>query len=379
MFTLLKNLECYCPRYCGKNDILISYDKIIKIQPEIGLEESNYIENVILCDGLLAFPGIIDQHVHILGGGGEQGFISRVGEIDIDDIFAAGVTTLVGLLGADGLTKSLESLLAKAKSLESQGLTTFIYSGSYSLPAVTFTQNMMRDLVLIDKVIGAGEIAISDHRSSQPSTSDLQKLASDTHLGGLIGGKAGVVHFHVGDGKTGLAPLINLLNESDLPIEQFVPTHVNRNPVLFKQAIEYCRSGGNIDLTAGETAGLPVPEALKRLLDSGMDVSRVTVSSDANGSIPEGGVGKIQSLYDDIKSCIVKEGMNPETAFQFVTENVAKILNLHPKKGTLSEDSDADILIMDKNYNLQKLFCMGKMVVENGRVVKKQSSEEVHV
>jgi beta-aspartyl-dipeptidase (metallo-type) len=280
------------------------------------------------------------------------------------------VTTLVGLLGADGITKSLESLLAKAKSLETLGITTFIYSGSYSLPAVTFTQNMLRDLVLIDKVIGAGEIAISDHRSSQPSISDLLKLASDTHLGGLIGGKAGVVHLHIGDGKSGLSPLLQLEHESDLPIEQFVPTHVNRNPELFEQAMEYCKNGGNIDLTAGETVGLPVPEALKKLLDSGIDVSRVTVSSDANGSIPGGGVSEIKALYSDIRNCVVNEGMNPETAFHFVTENVAKILKLYPKKGTLREGSDADIVLIDKDYHIQKLFCKGKLTVDNGRVIE---------
>jgi beta-aspartyl-dipeptidase (metallo-type) len=361
MLTLLKNIECFGPKYLGITDILIAQDKIYKILPKGKMPDCALIEKHIDCEGLFAFPGLIDQHVHIVGGGGEQGFGSRIPEIDVKDILRAGVTTVVGLLGADGCTRSLECLYAKAKSLELQGITTFIYSGSYAVPAVTFTGSIARDIVLIDKVIGAGEIAISDHRSSQPEPSEILKLASEAHLGGMIGGKAGVVHLHIGDGKNGLAPLSEVLNMSDLPIEQFVPTHVNRNPSLFEQALGHWLSGGNIDLTAGETAGLPVPGAIKILADSGADLSRVTISSDANGSIPGGGAAKIQVLYDDLKKCI-KSGLSPETAFRLATENVAKVLKLYPKKGALCEGSDADILITDKDFNIQMLFCRGKLV-----------------
>ncbi len=370
MFTLLKNLECYSPKYIGKKNILIAGGKIYKIQPAGKQEANPFIDRTVECDGLLAFPGLIDQHVHIIGGGGEQGFASHVGEIDIHDILAAGVTTLVGLLGTDGCTKSLESLFVKAKILESQGITTFIYSGSYSVPIVTLTQSIVRDLILIDKVIGAGEIAISDHRSSNADSAALLTLASDTHLGGLLGGKAGVVHIHLGDGKAGLTPLLKILEQSDLPVELFVPTHVNRNPVLFEQAVEYCKNGGNIDLTAGETVGIPVPDAVCRLMNGNPGLSGVTVSSDANGSIPSGGTGTIQCLYDDIRDCIVTEKINPETVIRLVTENVAKVLKLYPQKGTLREGSDADLLITDKNYKVSKLFCLGKLMIDEGCVVE---------
>lgn len=364
MLTLLKNAETYTPYYAGKKDILIAGEKIYKILPPSGIADYSLIENVTDCEGLFAFPGLVDQHVHILGGGGEQGFPSRVGELSVDEVKAAGVTTLVGLLGADGCTRSLECLYAKAKSLESEGVTTFIYSGSYALPPVTFTGNMTKDLVLIDKVIGAGEIAISDHRSSQPQLPDLLKLSSDTHLGGLLGGKAGVVHFHVGDGKGGLAPLRELAENSDLPLSMFVPTHQNRNPDLFSRSLRFCASGGNIDLTAGETAGIPVPQAVTRMLREGIDMQHVSVSSDANGSIPGGGVTKMQSLYDDLRACIVDCKIAPEKVFPLFCENPAKVLKLYPKKGCLKEGSDADILLTDKNYNIKMLFAMGKLAAK---------------
>lgn len=364
MITLLKNVDCYCPEHIGIRDILLAGEKIYKMQPDIPCTDRILIENVIDCGEMKAFPGFIDQHVHILGGGGEEGFPSHVEEIHIDSMVKAGVTTAVGLLGADGITRSLASLYAKAKALELQGITTFMYSGWYSVPFRTLTQDIVSDLVLIDKVIGVGEIALADHRSSNPTREELLKMASQVHLGGMLGGKAGILHLHLGDGKAGLSLLIDLINNSDLPMEEFVPTHTNRNPRLFEQAIEYCLSGGNIDLTAGETAGITISDAFGRLLDKKVDWHLVTVSSDANGSIPGGGVGSIQCIYDDIIGCIREEGIDPSTALRPVTENAAKRLKLYPRKGTLQEGSDADILLLDEDYNLKKVFARGKLILE---------------
>lgn len=362
---LLKNIECYCPESCGKKDILIASNKIETLASPGSLSGNLLIDTELDCSGLLAFPGIIDQHVHILGGGGEQGFASQISEIDVSDIRNAGVTTLVGLLGADGMTRSLESLYARAKALEAQNVTVYLYSGSYAVPPVTFTGNMMRDLVLIDMVIGAGEIAVSDYRSSCPTLPELLKLASETHLGGMLGNKAGVVHFHIGDGKDGLSPIKNILDQSDLPKEALVPTHTNRNPTLFREAMSYCKEGGNIDLTAGETAGIPVPDAIQMLINDNNDLSHVTVSSDAGGSIPSGGVAKNQVLFDDIIAGI-RSGVNPADAFRLVTENVAKLLKLYPQKGTIQEGSDADILVTDKEFCIRMLFSKGKLVLQSG-------------
>ena len=369
MIILLKNIECYCPEYAGIKDILIAKNTIYKILEPDCWKENFEFTNTIDCSGLIAMPGIIDGHVHITGGGGEEGFSSRISEIDVKDIFLAGVTTVVGLLGADSQTRSLKNLLAKAKSLEIQGLTTFIYAGSYTVPIVTFTEDITSDLVLIDKVIGAGEVAIADHRSSYPDLKEIILLATKTHVGGLISGKAGLLQFHVGDGKSGLDLLNQLVANTDLPIEQFLPTHSNRNEMLFNQAIKFAKDGGNIDLTSGEQKGISVPDAVQRLIDEGVTMQQVTISSDANGSTPDGGAGKIQTLTDDMKKCIIEKKIPPEVIFSLVTKNVAKRIKQYPIKGTIKEGSDADLLIMDKNYTLQKLFSMGKLVVSDGKII----------
>lgn len=369
MIVLLRNIELYTPAYIGRRDIIIAGEKIYKILECNTCDLPDQWIKKVDCKGFSAFPGLVDGHVHITGGGGESGFGSRISEINISDILSAGITTVVGLLGADAQSRCLTALYAKACALEQQGIGTFIYSGSYSVPIVTFTGDITTDLVLIHKVIGAGEIAISDHRSSYPDLRALLELASKCHLGGLLSGKAGLLHIHVGDGKAGLRPLLELLDQCDLPLTLFLPTHVNRNPVLFEQAMYYAKRGGYIDLTSGEEIGIPVPDALVALIAQGVDLSHVSISSDANGSTPSGSAGKIQTLYEDVFRAITDKNIPPQTVIPLVTENAARRIQKYPAIGGLFEGSFADILVTDPSFRIAKLFCKGSVMVDNGQIV----------
>lgn len=237
MFKILKGGHCFTPDDIGIKDILVVFDKIGGINDEITIDNLGDVE-IIDCRDCYICPGIIDQHVHITGGGGEQGPISRIPEVMFSQVIQAGVTTLVGVLGFDSVSRSIAGLLAKARGLEADGITTYIYTGSYGSPTETLTGRVLTDIVLLDKVIGVGEIAISDFRSFHPTLPDLRVLASEANGGGMLGGKAGILHLHVGDGKEGLEPLFRLIDESDFPIQMFVPTHINRNPKVFAQGIK---------------------------------------------------------------------------------------------------------------------------------------------
>lgn len=371
MFTLLKNGHCYMPEDVGRKDVLIAYDKICDIKDEISLARLWDVEEID-CQDCLVCPGIIDQHVHITGGGGEQGPISRIPEIQFSEVVEAGVTTLVGVLGFDSITRSIASLLAKARALEAEGITTYIYTGSYGSPTETLTGRVLTDLVLLDKVIGVGEIAIADYRSNHPSLQDLRTLASEANGGGMLGGKAGVLHLHVGDGKEGLDSLLRLIDESDFPIGMFVPTHINRNQKLFQQGIELLQRGGNIDLTAGETVGLSVADALSLLLQKGISLEKVTVSSDGNGSSPnESGISFMYQLLGDLRSCVLHNHLDFARVITIATGNPAKVLKLYPQKGCLQAGSDADILVLKKDdLSVFRLFAKGQTVVVDQKAVK---------
>ncbi len=384
MLKLLKSAEVYSPRFMGRKDILLVLDKIAMIEDSIATDGLPMLE-VIDCTGKIACPGIIDQHVHIIGGGGEEGPPSSIPELMLGDIISGGISTVVGVLGLDASGKTMQALLRKARSLEYEGLNTFIYTGYYGVPAVTVTGSILTDIVLIDKIIGAGEIAISDYRSSHPSLQMLKQLASEAITGGMVGGKAGVLHIHTGDGKKGLGPLIELLDDSDYPMKMFVPTHLNRNRRLFNEAKAYAFRGGNVDLTAGEKTGpgVSVADAVKELLEAGIPMEHITVSSDGNGSMKvdgnggNTGVGSVRQLLADMASCILEKGVPFETAISLVTENVAKVLSLFPAKGRLAPGSDADVLILNRaDLTPDKLIVKGSLLVDNGVPLKKGRFEK---
>lgn len=374
MFKLLRNVECYTPDFLGIQDILIAVNKIAMISPGIACDIFPYVK-VYECAGRIACPGLLDQHLHITGGGGEQGPGSMIEPISCDTITTAGVTTVVGILGADAVGKSMQGLLMKARSLESEGISTYIYSGNYGVPPVSITGRILTDIALIDKAIGAGEIAISDHRSSYPTRQELTKLAHEVITGGMLGKKAGVVHLHVGNGRDGLAPLLDLLKNTDFPATMFVPTHLNRKMALFEQAIQFHENGGIIDLTAGENTkiGCSVPDCLQRLLGSRGGLDRVTVSSDGNGSgAGESGsdTAQVMSLFNDIRTSVIEYGLPLTQVLRTVTENVARALKLYPAKGGLVVGSDADILLIDKaKFMPDMLFAGGRLLLQGGKPI----------
>ncbi len=383
MFKLLRGGHCFSPDNIGKKDVLTIYNKIYRVEESIKPDILPDIE-IIDCRGCIICPSFIDQHVHIIGGGGEEGPISRIPELMLGDIISAGISTVVGVLGVDDVSRNMESLLAKARGLEEEGVNTFIYTGSYAVPTRTITGSVKSDIILIDKIIGAGEIAIADHRSSYPTINQLAELASEINVGGLIGKKAGVMHIHVGDGKDGIGLLYQIVNNYDFPIKMFVPTHLNRTATLLEEAVEYLCVGGNADLTAGENSskGISVPEALSTLLKKNLDMQKVTVSSDGNGSIPaEGGkgtgVGLVKQLYEDIRNSIINEDVEMSKAISAVTSNVAKVLGMYPKKGAIAAGSDADILVLESgSLRIKELIVKGERLMGDGIVLKKGRYEK---
>ena len=385
MFKLIKNVDIYEPKPEGRKDILICNDKIIKVAASIESPAGFEVETID-GSGFIAAPGFIDQHVHFIGGGGEGGPATRTPEIKISDLTTAGITTALGLLGTDGITRNSKSLLAKAMALEEEGITTFIYTGNYTIPFETLTGSIQSDLVLIDKIIGVGEVAMADHRSSQPSLEDFKKLYANTRVGGILSGKVGIVHLHLGDGPSGIRPLMEIAQTTEIPIKQFMPTHINRIDHLVTQSIEYLKMGGYVDLTSSfyKTADSPrtlsIADALKIYLDNGCPIEQVCASSDANGSIPvfddKGelasiGVGTAAALFKDIRSAILDGIVTLEQGLSIITQNPAKALKLHPRKGSIREKSDADIVLLDNELNIHTVIAKGQIMVKNYEAVIK--------
>lgn len=386
MIFYLKNGHIFAPEDLGERDVLIAGQKIVALSPPnfISLKGLDFQE--IDASGKIILPGFIDPHVHILGGGGEGGPATRAPEIKIEDIIQAGVTTVIGCLGTDSVTRHMTSLLAKARALEIEGISTFIFSGAYDLPPVTLTGSIRKDLVLIDKVVGCGEIALSDHRSSQPTFEAIARLAAECRVGGLLGGKAGILHFHLGDGQRRLEMIWRLLKETEIPITQIIPTHVNRNRELLLEALEFASQGGTIDLTAlpegeSDTKEVKIEEALILALEKGIPLDRITISSDANGSLPvfddQGRlcgltIATEKSLWHTFKSLIKKRIIDFDQAARIFSTNAARAYQLN-NKGSLKIGADADLIMINDELELEMVMAKGKLMLLQGKLLARST------
>src|SRR5690554_4024795 len=278
---LIKGAEVFAPQSLGKKDVMITHDKITVIGED--LLPINDDMKVIDGKDKILIPGFIDGHVHITGGGGEGSFKTRVPEIMLSKLIQGGVTTVLGLLGTDGTTRSVENLVAKAKALNEEGITSLVVTGSYGYPSVTVTGSVKKDITFIDEVVGV-KVAISDHRSSSLSLEELARLASDARVAGMISGKAGIVITHMGDGDGGLKPVFDIIKKWDIPLKTIRPTHVNRKKELLEESLEYAKMGGIIDLTCGYSGDENSYDTIVKAKEMGIDLNNITISSDGYGS-----------------------------------------------------------------------------------------------
>lgn len=381
MIKLLKNANIYAPEPLGVKDILIVDETICRIADKIeGYEGLPDVETYDL-EGKTVVPGYIDMHVHITGGGGEQGPASRVPESQLSIFTTNGITTVVGLLGTDGITRSIENLVAKARALNDEGMTAYTLTSAYGYPPVTMTGSVEKDIMMITPMIGV-KVAVSDHRSSNPTGEDLIALATAARRAGLLSNTPGLVTMHMGSGKGRLNPIFYVLDNSDVSPKNLLPTHMLRSPELIEDGVELVRRGGYIDCTVGctpeemEEGAAQIADLLNR---EGVSADHVTMSTDAFGSQPKfNEIGECigltyaspKYLHQTVQS-LVRRGLPLEEVLKMVTSTPADLLAKKGVKGCVAEGADADILVLGEELAIESLFMRGKTAVLNGKVLMK--------
>ena len=375
--------------------LLIAADKIIAIASsrqaliqEIGSDVTlDWIDGHNMC----CLPGLVDGHAHITGGGGEQGFSSKIPAPFLSDYILAGVTTVIGVLGTDDTTRSTESLLAQVYALREEGLNAFCHTGGYHFPATTLTGSIKKDIAFLPHVVGLGELAIADHRASQISAELLAQIASDVHVAGLMSNKPGVVHLHLGDGKEKLKLVYDVLDRTPLPAKLFHPTHVNRNQALLEDALLLAKKGCTIDFTAFPTDEnspmaqkmVSITKAVGAYFYADLPISQLTISSDGGGCLPcfdHTGhcsgyeVGSTSTLMENLRA-LLDAGYPLERVLPFFTANPASFYGFH-NKGNLVEGADADLLLCEKEgLGLNSVMVNGKWLMKSGELLARSTFE----
>jgi beta-aspartyl-dipeptidase (metallo-type) len=375
--ALLLDADLYAPEPLGRGHLLVGGGRVLYVGEDRPRVEGVPVEEIAL-GGRRVIPGLVDAHVHVTGGGGEAGPHTAAPAPPLSAYTTAGVTTVVGLLGTDDLTRTTAGLLRRVRALNVEGLTAYAWTGGYHLPPTTLTGSVRSDIVHVAEVIGFGELAISDHRSSQPRFDEFARLAAECHVAGLMTGKAGVLHLHLGDGERGLGLVRRALAETELPPRTFHPTHVNRRRALWEEALALPERGVTLDVSAfaPEIAGddeVLAADAVAEYLARGLPPERLTVSTDAGIYQPgwEGrragepaGVALPRQLAD-LLGALLERGLPLEAVLPPFTSNPARYLRL-PRKGRLAPGADADLVVLDEAHGVADVMARGRWMVRDG-------------
>ena len=378
---LIKNTNLYSPKSLGKKDILISNGKIVAIDDEI--VNHSVFSKVWDAKGAITTPGFIDQHIHVIGAGGKHGFASMTPQLHLGDLINCGTTTVVGLLGTDGSTRSIKTLFSKTQALNQEGITAYMYTGYYGLDKVYLMNSLQEDMIYIDSVIGC-KIAISDIRSSYPSALELLRLLRNVRVGGMLAGKKGILHLHLGALSSKMDLLFEIIENYEFPIEHISPTHVGRTKELFDQAITFAKMGGMIDITTGASKYTDPYKSVLYALDNNVSIDNMTFSSDGNAGLDK--LDKNNNLvgfksapfdknFEEVINLHKHGGVPLEEALKLITSNPAKNLGLK-NKGEVKVNSDADLCFLNSDLELHTVIANGKFMMQEGALVVKGSFEK---
>ena len=378
---LVQNANVYAPAPLGRKDVLVCGSRIERIADRI--DTGNIPCRVIDGTGKNLVPGLIDQHVHITGGGGEGGFHTRAPELQLSELILGGITTVVGLLGTDGSTRSVENLYAKTMALNEEGVSAYMLTGSYSVPGPSITGDPERDIMYCEKIIGI-KVALSDHRSSNITSKELIALGSKARHAGMLSGKAGILAIHMGNGKRGLKSLWKALENSDIPIGVFRPTHMGRSKKLREEGREFLKAGGYVDLTCSSRNPGAAGKYIQTAMAEDVPLEHITISSDGHGSwstydaqgnLLQMGVAGVDSMLAELRDMVRNKQFALDKALPFFTSNVAAGLGLAGKKGEIREGADADLLLLDEAMNPSAVIALGEAMLLDGKLLKKGTYE----
>ncbi len=180
--------------------------------------------------------------------------------------------------------------------------------------------------------------------------------------------------------------LFRLIRETEIPVTQVIPTHINRNPQLFEHGLEWAAAGGSVDVTVGPDPEPDDPEvrpedAIARFSGAGLPLTRMMASSDSNGSLPvfdaNGRLVRLmiateRDFFRKFTEIVRTKILPVETAVRVFSTNAAEFYKLG-KKGRIEPGRDADLIVLDADLGLGEVIARGKRMIAGGRLLARST------
>ena len=388
----MKILRCgqvLAPEPLGARDLVVAGERIVAVA-EPGVEITGLEVEVLDLRGLTVAPGFIDNHVHVLGGGGGLGFASRAPELQTSQLTRAGITTVIGMLGFDATTKDMRALVAKTKAFKEDGISAWALTGAtLEHPVPTLTGRIRDDIAFVEEIIGVGEISVSElgyaYDSNGPGAQYVAEAATAGLLAGRLARKRGYLCLQVPPYHGAcLKPVMAMLERTGLPIAQLLPSHVNQTDAYMADAIAWAKRGGCVDVGANYSPdnnfsrATPPAKAISQLLEAGVPLAQILLSSDGNGAPPkeeqrEGqpAVANYMPRRRSARDLAPPDRRGGPGAERRAPGGHRERRRRHRAraKGRIAAGMDADLVAFDDDWQIHTVLARGRVMVDAGQPV----------
>jgi len=371
----IENAHVFAPEDLGVMNVVCWNGQVVSVGGDVDVPSD---AEVVDADGCTLLPGLVDPHAHIMGASGPGGPTNRTPDQSISRLTRAGITTVVSPLGTDSVSRSIPALLMRAEAATLEGVSAYAYTGGWCNPVPTLTGDPQSDVTFLARVLGI-KVAISEALAPPMSVDELAHLAHAAVVGGRFVNKCAVLHAHIGDRAEGLMPLWEAGKKTGLPLDRFVATHVNRNPGLLDQAVDFAKAGGSVDVTGqiqverGYAEATPAAEALVKMVDLGVPFERLTLSTDSGGAYSLAGetgrfrMAEPDTLWQAVQA-LKQMGWTWTQIASVASFHAAELLGL-THKGRILVGVDADLLLLNVDGELDRVWSGGRLMVLGGETV----------
>lgn len=376
---LIKDVFLYNDDSNRTYDIYCERGKIRSIKTS---EKQARNSNMVLASGLTAIPGIIDIHIHGAGGADSLDGSREAFETISKTLAKSGTTSFITTM----IYKPHENNIHLKAAAESVGR----ISGGAEILGIyiegPFISKQKRGGIAEDCIIAPSEKVLDDILNISgdhlklmclapeiPGNLKLIKLLRDNNIIAAFGHSdadyeevkkgfdAGISHVtHFFNAMRPLhhrdpGPIPAILENKNLSVELIADSH-HVHPSLINLVRKMKPPGKIVCITDG-ISGTGLPEGIYTYNNRQYE-SKNGLASYLDGTF----IGSVMSLAEVLKNYMVFTGSSLKEAVDTVSINPARLLGVDDRKGSIESAKDADIVLLDNEYNVRKTIIAGKEI-----------------